>query len=214
MPLVYRFRVTFEDYDEISRDIEIKSSQTFEDLHHTIQASIGFDSSKPASFFISNDHWIKGQEISLEKKKDKDGNALSLMKASKLSSHIADPHQKIYYVSDYEANWGFFVELIKILPVAEMSKLYPVCVKAVGEPPKQYTTVTKPVVVDEEFDELLAVEEEPVEEDDSVTSDVEDGVEMDEIEGMSEEGEEPESEEEEGMEAGGEDENESKEEDY
>jgi len=213
MPLVYRFRVTFEDYDEISRDIEIKSSQTFEDLHHTIQASIGFDGSKQASFFISNDNWIKGQEIAFEKRKDKDGNAVSLMKDSKLSSFIADPHQKIYYVSDYEANWGFFIELIKILPAAEMSKLYPVCIKTVGEPPKQYTTVSKPVVVDEEFDELPAVEE-LVEEEDSITDEAEDVVEMDEIEGMSEEGEEPESEEGEEMEADGEGESESKEDDY
>jgi hypothetical protein len=191
MPLVYRFRVTFEDYDEISRDIEIKSSQTFEDLHHTIQACIGFDGAKPASFYISNDNWIKGAEISLEKKKDKEGNAVALMKDSKVASHIADPHQKIYYVSDYDSNWGFMIELIKILPSAEMTKLYPVCVKSVGEAPKQYNVVSKPVVVDEEFD--VAIEEEAEEEeDDTIVGDTEDGVEMDEIEGMSEEGEEEE----------------------
>lgn len=213
MSLVYRFRITFEDYDEVSRDIEIKSSQTFEDLHHTIQACIGFDGTKPASFFISNDNWIKGQEIAIDRKKDKDGNSVALMKDSKLSSFIADPHQKIYYVSDYDANWGFFIEMIKILPAAEMTKLYPVCVKTVGEPPKQYTIISKPVVVDEEFDDL-PVEDDIVEEEDSINDDVEDGVEMDEIEGMSEEGEEEErSEEEEGMEAG-EEESESKGDDY
>ncbi|MEP7263829.1 MAG: hypothetical protein ABI772_05000 [Bacteroidota bacterium] len=189
MTLVYRFRVTFEDYDEVTRDIEIKSSQTFEDLHHTIQACIGFDGSKPASFYISNDNWIKGQEIALEKKKDKDGNILSTMKESKLASHIADPHQKIYYISDYEANWGFMIELIKILSTAEISKLYPVCNKSVGEPPKQYNIVAKPVVVDEEFDGIPAIED-AIEEEDLIEDETEDVVEMDEIEGMSEEGEE------------------------
>jgi hypothetical protein len=37
MSVVYRFRVTFEDYDEITRDIEIKSTQFFSDLHTAIQ---------------------------------------------------------------------------------------------------------------------------------------------------------------------------------
>ncbi len=30
---VYKFRVSFEDYDDIHRDIEIKSNQTFADFH-------------------------------------------------------------------------------------------------------------------------------------------------------------------------------------
>ena len=64
MPTVYRFRVTFEDYDEVTRDIEIKSTQFFSDLHACIQSSIGFDNLKPSSFYMSNDNWIKGQEIS------------------------------------------------------------------------------------------------------------------------------------------------------
>jgi hypothetical protein len=186
MSLVYRFRVTFEDFDEVSRDIEIKSTQTFEDLHQIIQACIGFDGKKSASFYISNDNWIKGQEIPLEKKTDKEGNAMPLMRDSKLNNFIADPHQKIYYISDYEANWTFFVELLKILPNEQAVKMYPVCVKTVGEAPKQYNLVSKPVVVDEEFDESMAEEE--VAED--ITEEAEESVEMDEIEGMSEEGEE------------------------
>mgnify|MGYP001206235444 CR=1 FL=1 len=213
MSLVYRFRVTFEDYDEVTRDIEIRSIQTFEDLHQTIQASIGFDGSKSASFYISNDNWIKGQEISLEKKKDKDGVQLAVMKDSKLYSFISDPHQKIYYLSDFESNWGFMIELVKILPGAESSKMYPVCVKSIGEAPKQYNIISKPVVVDEEFD-IVAEEEDITEEDDNIT-DTEDGVEMDEIEGMSEEGEEETaSEDDEEMEMNEDSDNDTKEEDY
>ena len=189
MSLVYRFRITFEDYDEVSRDIDVLSSQTFEDLHHTIQASIGFDDTKPASFYMSNDLWVKGQEISLEKRKDKDGKSLSLMKDSKLCNFIADPHQKIYYISDYDANWSFFMELVKILPSADMTKCYPTCVKVVGEGPKQYNVVARPAVIDEEFD-ALQVEEDLAPDEDAMTDEAEEVVEMDEIEGMSEEGEE------------------------
>ena len=48
MPIVYRFKVMFEDHEDVVRDIEITNLQTFEDFHNIIQSSIGFDASKPA----------------------------------------------------------------------------------------------------------------------------------------------------------------------
>ena len=58
MPVVYRFKVMFEDHEDVVRDIEITNLQTFEDFHNIIQSSIGFDASKPASFFICTDSKI------------------------------------------------------------------------------------------------------------------------------------------------------------
>lgn len=204
MPVVYRFRVTFEDYDEVHRDIEIKSTQTFLEMHQTIQSSIGFDNQKPASFFMSNDNWMKGQEISLSDKKDKDGHSTKLMENSRLCDFIADPHQKILYLSDYEANWNFMIELVKIIPQGDATRTYPVCVKSIGDAPKQYLVIPAPKTIaaeDDEFGKLMeALSDEEDTEDDSAAEtedlmgDTEDGVEMDEIQGMSEEGEEEESE--------------------
>lgn len=213
MPTVYRFRVSFEEHDDVYRDIEIRSNQTFEEFHLTIQASINFDASKPASFIMSNDYWIKGQEIALEPKKDKDGTSIPLMSEARLNEYIADPHQKILYVSDYDANWSFQIALIKLLPSADEKINYPVCVKTQGEAPKQYNTVPLPKAAPSAEDALSALlmpggllgalnaegESEQEEEDDvlaikeNMMEEAEDGVEMDEIEGMGEEGEEEES---------------------
>ena len=63
---VYKFKVYFEDYEDIYRVIEIKSNQTFLDFHHAILESIKFDNKQLASFYMSNDAWKKGQEITLE----------------------------------------------------------------------------------------------------------------------------------------------------
>ena len=62
---IYRFKVSFEDYDEVNRIIEIKSTQTFLDFHHCIQESIKFDNKHAASFFVSDDFWRKNDEITL-----------------------------------------------------------------------------------------------------------------------------------------------------
>ena len=199
MPVVYRFKVMFEDHEDVVRDIEITNLQTFQDFHTIIQSSIGFDASKPASFFICTDHWIKEQEIVLEARKDKDGNDLPLMKDALIKNHINDPHQKMMYLFDYEASWSFFVELSKIIPAADEKRLYPVCVKSAGDAPKQYkpAPVGKVKLSPEDTlaslliaDDLL--DDEPEKEDlvDDIMGDVEDGVDVDDIEGMSEEGEE------------------------
>ncbi len=205
MSVVYRFRITFEDYDEITRDIEIKSTQHFSDFHQTIQSSIGFDQSKPASFYMSNDYWIKGQEIALEKRTDKNGNTALLMEAARLCDFIADPHQKIYYISDYDANWTFRIELIKIIPQADAMRSYPLCVKSVGEAPKQYLvipTIKTASLESEEFENLMEDSDEEAssnsDEVDDLMGEAVDGVELDEIQGMGEEGEEEEAENEEG----------------
>jgi len=205
MPVVYRFKVMFEDHDDVVRDIEITNLQTFEDFHNIIQSSIGFDASKPASFFICTDHWIKEQEIVLEAKKDGNGNDLPLMKDSLIKNHINDPHQKMIYIFDYDANWSFFIELSKIIPTADEKRMYPVCVKSVGDAPKQYKPAPVGKVKLSPEDTLASllladevIDDEPEEDDlvDDIMGDTEDGVEEDEIVGMGEEGEEDENQEE------------------
>ncbi len=176
---IYRFRISFEEFDDIHRDIEIKSVQTFEQLHHAIQESIGFDASKPASFFMSNDNWKKGQEIVYSLQEGKNGEGKLLMKDSDLCDFIADPHQKIYYVFDAPSQWTFFIELFKISPDTVPGKKYPVCVKVHGEAPKQYLVVEPPKGVidsefadDEMFTEVLMEDGDPDSEDLDSGSDV------------------------------------------
>jgi len=153
---VYRFRVTFEDFDDVHRDIEIKSTQTFEDLHQAIHTAIGFDGAKPASFYMSDDYWKKGKEITTRDLKEEEKETVTTMKKSRLCDFIADPHQKIYYVFDFSSMWSFHVELIKIIVNEEMGASYPRCVKVSGEAPKQFGITNLGAVPEpEDFDESL-----------------------------------------------------------
>jgi predicted double-glycine peptidase len=56
---VYRFRVTFEDYEDIYRDIDMPSKGTFLELHHEIHKSTGYNAEVSSSFYVSNDQWKK-----------------------------------------------------------------------------------------------------------------------------------------------------------
>jgi hypothetical protein len=177
---VYRFRVAFEDYDDVVRDIEIRSTQTFEDLHRTIQESIGFDSSKPTSFYMSDDNWKKGQEIT--NRALNEGDKAKEMTKARLLDYIADPHQKIYYVFDLPNHWTFHVELVKIQVNVDNSEAYPRCIRKLGEPPKQYGNIIMgPPPQPEDFEGGDLLEEEVEEENDIAFTETSDTVEADEV---------------------------------
>ena len=133
---VYRFKISFEDFDDIVREIDIKTNQTFEDLHNAIHKSTGYDTQKPSSFYVSTDNWIKGEEISILPNQRKIDNGVTLMENAKLSNFIEDPHQKFYYIYNFERPFDFHVELIKIILENDANVVYPFLVKSIGVAPK------------------------------------------------------------------------------
>jgi hypothetical protein len=156
---LYRFRVTFEDYDDVSRDIDVKSNQTFEDLHKAIHQSTGYNPEYPSSFYISNDQWMKGEEITYLPNQKRIDRKIPLMENIKLSSFIDDPHQKFYYTFNFDRPFDFHVELMKIILEDTPGTTYPAVVRSVGEAPKQFGNVFNPTAAavdtpNEDFDFL------------------------------------------------------------
>jgi hypothetical protein len=129
---IYRFRVTFEEDSDIFRDIEIKSTQNFEDFHNAIINAYKFNNKYKASFYKSDDNWEMEDEIALCKK-DKD-QGLLLMKDCKLVRLITAPHQRFIYVHDPVEPNIFNIELLNIA-TEHNSKDYPFCSKSEGEAP-------------------------------------------------------------------------------
>ena len=148
--MVYRFKIVYEDHEDISREIEIRSGQTFEDFHNTIQEAYNFDNKHNASFYISDERWRKGLEITL---RSENGTEKKLMNKAKLGAYIDDPHQKILYIFDPSTQWIYHIELQKI--VDEQPKAtYPRITKSSGASPKQYKVVVAPAPdEDDEIDE-------------------------------------------------------------
>lgn len=160
---IYRFKVTFEDYDDISREIDVKSNQTFEELHLAIHHATGYNPDYSSSFYISNDQWTKGEEIAYKPNERKTNRGVALMENSKLSNFIDDPHQKFYYTFNFDRPFDFHVELMKILNEAP-GVTYPSVFKSVGEAPKQFGNVLGTTVIpptSEEFDFLNEMEFNP-----------------------------------------------------
>jgi len=100
--MIYRFRIILDNdtKEDIFRDLEIKSTDTLEDLHNSITQAFGFDGTEMASFYISDDEWNQGEEISLF---DLSEGMIStrLMNESPLDDTVSVKQTKLIYVYDF-----------------------------------------------------------------------------------------------------------------
>ncbi|HET7360305.1 MAG TPA: hypothetical protein VFI78_00060 [Salinimicrobium sp.] len=111
--MLYRFRVILDAHDDVFRDIEILSDSTLEDFHNTILQSFGFDGTEMASFYLSNDEWAQGEEIS-QFDMAEGGSSIRLMNETSLDDVVSEDSTKLIYVYDFLNLWTFMVELAEI----------------------------------------------------------------------------------------------------
>lgn len=137
---ILKFRIYLEEDDSVYRDVAIRHTQSFFDLHEIILKSFEFDTKHQATFFRSNDNWQKGREISLEKYDKAYKAAPLLMKETTIGSEIREPNQKFIYVYDFTKNWSFLVELINVSKEENPKVNYPSMIRKEGIGPSQYGT--------------------------------------------------------------------------
>lgn len=137
---ILKFRAYWEDDESIYRDVSIRHTQTFFDLHQAILKSYEFDNKHKATFYRSNDNWQRGREISLEKYDKAYKAEPLLMSEVTIGSEIKDPNQKFIYEYDFNKNWHFMIELINVDKEENKKLTYPCCVRTEGIAPSQYGT--------------------------------------------------------------------------
>jgi hypothetical protein len=182
---IYRFRVLIDDKSEAFRDIEIRSEQTFFDLHKSIKKAFNFTGEEMASFYVSNESWEKGTEIPLADLGfgEDGGTPPALMKDVLISDHMRSTKQRYIYVYDFLFHWSFLVELVKAGEPVK-GKRYPVVVFSHGEPPGEMSRMD-PILLpgnegDAEEDNMREEAEEIYDADEDMGHDTDMGEEHDE----------------------------------
>ena len=133
--MIYRFRVILDnDTDEsVFRDLEIRETDTLEDLHNIITQSFGFDGLEMASFYLSNDQWDQGEEISMFDLSEGQ-ESIRLMNETAINDVVHEAKTKLIYVYDFLSMWTFYVELAEIVDETEGSD-YPNLMFVQGQVP-------------------------------------------------------------------------------
>lgn len=116
--MIYRFRVVLDNdtEDDVFRDIEIRETDTLEDLHNCISQSFGFDGSEISSFYLSDDNWNEGEEITMFETDEPD---VRNMVTTLINEVVYEAQTKLIYLYDFLNMWTFFVELAEIVEEAE-----------------------------------------------------------------------------------------------
>src|SRR4026207_1857523 len=137
---ILRFRIYLEEDESVYRDVSIRHTQSFLDLHEAILRAYEFDNKHKATFYRSNDHWLRGREISLEQYEKEYKAPPLLMKDTTIGSEIRNPNQKFIYQYDFNKNWTFLIELINVSKEENPKISYPSTMRTEGIAPSQYGT--------------------------------------------------------------------------
>lgn len=135
--MIFRFRIILDNSTEedIFRDIEIRKTDSLEDLHNVITQSFGFDGSEMASFYLSDDNWNQGEEISLFDMSE-GGSDIQLMNEKSIDKTVSESSTKLIYVYDFLNMWTFLVELAEVVQEAQGTD-YPNLMYVHGQVPNQ-----------------------------------------------------------------------------
>lgn len=134
--MVYNFRLVSDEVDNFKREIKIDADATFLDLRNAICDSVNYDKSQMNSFFLCDDGWEKGKEITLEDMGSDSSEDVYLMDECVLSDYIDEEGQRLIFVFDYMTDRAFFMELKETQP--GKSLMDPVCTVSMGNPPQQF----------------------------------------------------------------------------
>ncbi|MEM9679167.1 MAG: hypothetical protein AAF901_02485 [Bacteroidota bacterium] len=118
--MIYRFRIILDNdtEDDVFRDLEIRETDTMEDLHNIITQSFGFNGLEMASFYVSNEQWQQGEEISMFDMSEGD-TSTRLMNETIINDVVHEAQTKLIYIYDFLNMWTFYVELAEIVDEAE-----------------------------------------------------------------------------------------------
>ena len=137
--LKFRVLLDTDSDNEIFRDILIDDQDNFESFYKSIIKSFNFGGNEMASFYVSNDSWDKGFEISLmDLSYDDDAvdAPSSIMKDAIIKNYLEEPDQKYILVYDFMRMWIFYIELVEVKK-DKPSTIYPRVALAFGDAPSQ-----------------------------------------------------------------------------
>ena len=135
--MIYKITFSCDEVDDFRRVFEADSEATFLDLHQAILKSVGYPDDQMTSFYMCNDYWEKGQEVTLMEMGSNFEYDNMIMDSTRLSDLLEDRGQRIIYVFDPMYERCFFGSLSEILPGYCDGVI---CAESRGNAPKQLQT--------------------------------------------------------------------------
>ena len=128
--MTVHLRIILDHTNDIFRDILISSEDTLEQLHHAIVSAFKLNAEEMAAFYLTNEEWEQGEEISLLSMQEGSHE----MKDITISAIFNKEDSRLLYIQDFLTMWRFMIEVEELLEKSTQKKL-PATVLSFGEMP-------------------------------------------------------------------------------
>lgn len=134
--MLYRIKFISDEVDGFLRELKIDRSATFLDLNKAILKSCGYADDQMTSFYICNEEWERGQQITREDMGMGDSDEdIYVMADTRLYEFIEDTEQRLEFVFDPFEDRCFYLDVKELIPGENLKE--PEVIRSVGEAPVQ-----------------------------------------------------------------------------
>lgn len=134
--MVFRIKYICEEVDGFVRELKIDSDATFLDLNKAILASCGYPDDQMTSFYLCDEEWRRGEQITREDMGFGDSDEdVYVMEKTRLSELIEDEEQHLEFVFDPFSNRTFFLDVKEMIPGEHLAEAE--VIRSKGEAPEQ-----------------------------------------------------------------------------
>ena len=132
--MIFQIAFSCDEGNDLRLVFNADSEATFLDLHKAILSAVGYADTQVTSFFMCNDRWEKGQEVTLVEMDSNFEYDNMTMEDTRLADLLEEKGQRLIYIFDPMYERYFFGSLKDILP-GNVEGVQ--CVSKSGTPPKQ-----------------------------------------------------------------------------
>lgn len=145
---ILKFKVSVDDLEGVSRELEIRTNQNYRHLHEALAQYFDMGTGKPASFFFSNTKWQKLKEVYLNYVSDLDTSLDG--DEHTLQTIVDNKVNRMIYFNEKKPKYNFLIELKGISDVVDKKKKYPKLLRSEGS-----LTAASSVFGDDLFEESM-----------------------------------------------------------
>jgi len=113
--MVFKFRIISDKVENFALHMDADAKNTFFELHEAIQDKCKYDPSELATFFLADEEWDKGMEISMFRNKSSNYDASRTMKNATLGDYLKEKEDKLIYIFDVINQKSLYIELNDIV---------------------------------------------------------------------------------------------------
>jgi hypothetical protein len=139
---IFKFRVVWQEDDNVQRDIEMLSGQMFADFHAIIKKSFALKDEWHATIGVLNE--VGKRTHTIDSKVEKNIKGAELLSAAKtpIGALVLHPSQEFIYALENDKEWDFLISLITVYKEdAGDDTVYPNIVRIEGLSPMELGVV-------------------------------------------------------------------------